>query len=362
MILQNVRHIEKKQMAKGKNKMRTVKSTTKVLPVLILLPLVFLVVLPVAQAIVTLPTAVDLFASINGTTQNGGGSILEFTPSGVQGTLASALDRPRGVAFDSTGNLFVATTTLDINSGNYSGAILKIDPNGTQTTFANVSGPSVSFILEDVKIDDSDNVFLMINDETDPNEASIIYRFAPDGTQSTFGDLPAQSYGLAFDGGGNLYAADFGDQTVYMFTPGGTGTVFIGPSAFDPDQGPAGLAFDRFGNLFVSTEIVGSPGGGDTILMFAPDGTESTFASGLDEPRGLAFDRTGNLFVAEVPGTTTGDILKFAPDGTRTVFASGLGRPEGNGGAEFLTFTRNAAPPHARRRPTPPPRPTPPRP
>jgi len=314
----------------------------------------------VAQAIIGQPATVDLFASINGTTQNGGGSILEFTPPGVQSTFASALSRPRGVAFDSAGNLFVTTTTLDLNSGNFSGAILKIAPDGTQTTFANVSGPSASFFLEDLKIDDSGNVFLIVNDETDPNEASVIYRFAPDGTQSTFGDLPGQSYGLAFDSGGNLYAADFGDQTIYMFTPGGTRTIFVGPSAFDPDQGPAGLAFDRFGNLFVSTEIAGNPGGGDTILMFAPDGTGSTFASGLDEPRGLAFDSAGNLFVAEIPATTTGDILKFAPDGTYIVFASGLGRTEGNGGPEFLTFQQNAAP-VPRRHPTPPPHPTPPR-
>jgi DNA-binding beta-propeller fold protein YncE len=192
-----------------------------------------------------------------------------------------------------------------------------------RTTFADVSGPSVNFFLEDLKIDDSDNVSLMVNDETDPNEASVIYRFAPDGTQSTFGDVPGQGYGLAFDSEGNLYAADFGDQTVYLFTPAGTRTVFIGPSAFDPDQGPAGLAFDRFDNLFVSTEIAGNPGGGDTILTFAPDGTGSTFASGLNEPRGLAFDRAGNLFVAEIPAATTGNILKFAPDGTYTVFASG---------------------------------------
>jgi hypothetical protein len=335
---------------------------TKIPFTLIPLLLSCLAVTITAPAIISGPTFVDLFASINGTTQNGGGSILELTPSGAQTTFASALNRPRGVAFDSAGNLFVATTTLDLNSGNYSGAILKIASDGTQTTFANVSGPSASFFLEDLKIDDSDNVFLMVNDETDPNEASVIYKFAPDGTQSTFGNVPGQGFGLAFDSEGNLYAADFVDQTVYLFTPGGTGTVFIGPSAFDPGQGPVGLAFDRFGNLFVSTEIAGNPGGGDTILMFAPDGTESTFASGLDEPRGLAFDRAGNLFVAEVPPKTTGDILKFAPDGTGTVFASGLGRTEGNGGAEFLTFARNAAPPHARRHPTPPPRPTPPRP
>ena len=59
--------------------------------------------------------------------------------------------------------------------------------------------------------------------------------------------------GIAFDGAGNLFAADSHDQTIYEFTPDGTSSIFAGPSAFDLDQGPSGLAFDRFGNLFVST-------------------------------------------------------------------------------------------------------------
>ena len=78
--------------------------------------------------------------------------------------------------------------------------------------------------------------------------------------------------------------------------------------------------------------------GGDTILVFAPDGTESTFATDLADPRGLAFDLFGNLFVAELKAAAPGDILKFSRNGGQTVFASGIGRPEGNGGPEFLTF------------------------
>jgi glucose/arabinose dehydrogenase len=90
------------------------------------------------------------------------------------------------------------------------------------------------------------------------------------------------------------------------------------------------LAFDNAGNLFVSTE--GGDPGNDTILMFTPDGMESTFATGLTTPRGLAFDESGNLFVAEANPAPDGDILEFPTAGGEIVFASGIDFPE------FLTF------------------------
>jgi DNA-binding beta-propeller fold protein YncE len=98
------------------------------------------------------------------------------------------------------------------------------------------------------------------------------------------------------------------------------------------NAGPVGLAFDRAGNLFVSTGA--NPGSG-TIFKFTPNGTESTFAMGLNNPRGLAFNRGGNLFVAEIIQTGPGDILRFTPSGIGTVFDSGIGTG-GNGGPEYL--------------------------
>ncbi|MFZ0504872.1 MAG: hypothetical protein WAM44_14230 [Chthoniobacterales bacterium] len=44
------------------------------------------------------------------------------------------------------------------------------------------------------------------------------------------------------------------------------------------------------------------------------------------EPAGIVFDRQGNLFVAD---HASGQILKFAPDGTRTVFAADIKSPYG---------------------------------
>src|SRR5438105_15674086 len=77
----------------------------------------------------------------------------------------------------------------------------------------------------------------------------------------------------------------------------------------------------------------------DAILVFAPDGTESTFVTDHSNPLGIAFDPSGDLLVPELrllPGP--GDILKFSTNGSQTVFPSGIGQPQSHGGPEFLAF------------------------
>src|SRR6266545_593143 len=256
------------------------------------------------------------------------GSISEYTPDGMQSTFASGLARPRGVAFDSSGNLFAAVNYFAPPNQRH-GKILKFSPLGQQSVLGNVA---LSF-LEGLVTDSGGNVFAMAQSASITiGDVSNIYKFAPDGTRMLIGSVDdVHGFGLALDGAGNLYAAVGGEtQTVYKFAPDGTRTVFVGPSAFADGTGPIGLAFDSTGNLFVATE--GDPGN-DTILVFTPDGMESTFATGLTNPRGLAFDSFGNLFVAETNPAPDGDILKFAPGaGAPTVFASGIDLPE------FLTF------------------------
>ena len=257
--------------------------------------------------------------------------ILEFTPSGVQSTYATGLQFPRGLAFDSLGNLFAAETLAPAGDVEV-GKVLKFNLRNKATTL----GSAAQFFFEGLAIDIAGNVYVMGVDGTSPTAASTIFKFTPSGDRIIFGSIPGQSWGLAFDSAGNLYAAEgdvdlSGDRTIYKFAPDGTRTVFAGPDMFDPGVYPVGLAFDSGGNLFVSTECFCDPGN-DTILKFTPDGMESTLYTGLTYPRGLAFDSLGNLFVAEANAIPDGDILEFPTTGGKIVFASGFGRPE------FLTF------------------------
>jgi hypothetical protein len=314
----------------------------------------------------------NLVASINGAGAVGPGTgfILQYTPTGTPSTIALGLDKPRGLAFDNSGNLFVATNTFNGDLGVFQGTILKITPGATVSTFA--TGFPDNFFLSGLATDSAGNVFVMANNENDPNFASIIYEVPPGATvsPSPFGlqsdciqsdgsncSIPGQGVGLAFDSSGNLYAADAVFQTIYKFTP--DRHIFVGPAAF-ASEAPAGLAFDSSGNFFVSTFANSANPGDDAIFKFTPNGTETwpetTFATGLNEnPRGLAADLAGSLFVAEMGWPTTivpqgavalGDILKFASDGTETVpdFASGIGvaSPGITSGPEYLAFQSGA--------------------
>jgi sugar lactone lactonase YvrE len=164
---------------------------------------------------------------------------------------------------------------------------MKVTASGVQTLFATLS--TVNSAAEGIAIDRAGNVFVVAFDQNSPTVASTIFKFTPDGVESTFGSLPGQGLGIAFDAAGNLFAADATDQIIFKFTPAGASSVFVGPAAFTAVQGPVGLAFDRSGNLWVTTEGNEGGPGGDAILVFAPDGTESTFATGLAEPTGNSF-------------------------------------------------------------------------
>src|SRR5438067_269286 len=114
---------------------------------------------------------------------------------------------------------------------------------------------------------------------------------------------------------GDLYEADNSSNTILKFTPDGTKSTFASGL-----NRPFGLAFDDSGNLFEGDA------GSHTVFEFTPDGTESTFASGLSDPAGLAFDSSGNLFEAD---QGSGTIFVFTPSGTKSTFASGLSAPSG---------------------------------
>ena len=118
--------------------------------------------------------------------------------------------------------------------------------------------------------------------------------------------------GLAFDGAGNLYIADSGQNRIRkidkltgtMTTVAGNGTFGNDGSSGSLDVGlatqaavgqPKGIALDSAGNIYFSVGY-----GGAVRRVDAVTGMISTVAAGgLFAPEGIAFDEADNLYIAD---------------------------------------------------------------
>ena len=194
-----------------------------------------------------------------------GGTVSPFVSSGLSG--------PEGLAFDTSGNLYVS---------NYNGnTISEVTPGGTVSTFVS-SGLDQP---EGLAFDTSGNLYVA-NDGND-----TISKVTPGGAVSTFVNATqglSGPFGLAFDSSGNLYVVNSGNDTISEVTPGGTVSPFVSSGL----SGPEGLAFDASGNLYVANW------GGNTVSKVTPGGVVTTLVSGLSQPSGLAFDSSGALYIA----------------------------------------------------------------
>jgi sugar lactone lactonase YvrE len=259
----------------------------------------------------------DLYVTDNSYTDTS--SIRIYTSDGTGSIFASGLLRPRGLAFDGSGNLLVVTldtATLFDDQGQ----ILKFAPDGTVTVVAShLETP------EGLAFDGAGNLYFACGDVSHPT-TGIITKITPQGAVSKFAVLGGgfrghhQNFGVTFDGQGNLFVADNIAAAIYMITPARRISTFVSLPV------PVGLAFDGAGNLYASDlgpdYDPNAPGG---ITKIAPDGTQTIVVSGLGQLRGLAFDPNGNLFVA---GLTDNVIYKITPDGSVSVFATGLDGPQ----------------------------------
>src|SRR5204863_111557 len=82
--------------------------------------------------------------------------------------------------------------------------------------------------------DGSGNLF--VADRT----SDTIFKFTPAGTESTFAAGLNGPVGLAFDSSGNLFVADQFSNTIFKFTPAGIKSAFASGL-----NAPSGLAFGR---------------------------------------------------------------------------------------------------------------------
>jgi len=144
--------------------------------------------------------------TINGIPSENEGWIEKFSSNGTDlGVFASGLNYPKGLAFDSGGNLYTADN----------GSIKKFDSSGNGTVFASGLVDTIGLAF-----DNSGNLYVA------DYGCGTIVKFDPSGNEMVFASGLNAPKGLAFDSGGNLYAADYGNGTITKFDPSGNGTVF----------------------------------------------------------------------------------------------------------------------------------------
>jgi sugar lactone lactonase YvrE len=239
-------------------------------------------------------------------------TIRKISPAGVVTTVAGSAGMPgnangvgsaarflwpNGVSVDEGGTVYVADT--------YNNTIRKITPGRSVSTLAGAAG---------------------------------IAGFADGmGGAARF----SQPGALAVDSNGALYVADGGNNSIRRVTPGGMVATLAGwTNAGYADglgtnallNGPAGITVDGMGNVFFADT------GNNTIRKIATNGVVSTLAglagtaghadgvgtnAQFNGPAGVAVDAAGNVFVADTYNYT---VRRVASDGTVTTIAGAPGQ------------------------------------
>jgi hypothetical protein len=234
---------------------------------------------------------------------------------------------PHGVALDSSGNIFVATTT----GGPFARGSISIFSAGTNGNFppsAVVTGQS--------------NIQC-----TGPGTPFPCCSAGGAGSCADNTGL-ANPVGIALDSSGKIYVANCGgggscgafagSVTVYPAVGSATGILNNPPLATIAGSktgfaGLSGVAVDANGNIYVANcgaDCLGSPspritiypplGDGTGTLNEAPLATIAGGNTGLAFPDGIALDSTGNVYVANLVGgaNNIGSITVYPPLGSST--------------------------------------------
>jgi len=228
------------------------------------------------------------------------------------------LQGPRGLAVDSSGNVFVADT------GNF--RVVKFDASGREETVIGRkgSGPGEFESAWLPAVDGKGQLYVL-----DPRRGRVSI-FGNDGKYLRKIGEGSGFYspaGRAVAKDGTVAVADTGGNRVVVFGP--DGQMRGEPIAATP-QGkliqPTDAAFDARGNLYVVQPT--GPNGKGTLYRFDPDGKYQTawvitsVPSTTDTPR-LAVGPDGRVYLSDIEH---GRLIAYDPDGKKTTpltFASG---------------------------------------
>jgi len=244
--------------------------------------------------------------------------LLKWTPSGT----------PRGIAVDSSGNVYVPDSSNHVEKFNSSGTFISQFGG-----FGVVDGGFVSSFK--AATDTAGNVYVS---DSDSDSASRVQKFNSSGAfQFKFGGPGSGDgkfftpTGVAVDSAGNIYVGDQGNHRIQKFNSSGTFVTKWGSSGTGDSQfySPMGVAIDSSANVYVVDSV------NNRVQKFTSSGTFITkwgmIGSGNGQfsgPQGIAVDSNGTVYVAD---SGNNRIQKFTSTGT---FIEACGTA-GSGDGEF---------------------------
>jgi len=245
--------------------------------------------------------------------------------------VAATVANPAAVAYDATGNLYLADAQNHVIREISKAGIITVVA-GTEATegYSGDNGPATSATLDSptgVAVDANGNIFIADSHNHRIREVSsgTITTIAGTGTAGFSGDNGAATSAqlalpsaVAVDSTGNIYIADTNNQRIRKISGTTISTIagdgeelFAGDGAAATAavlDSPTGVAVDKSGNVYIADRhnqrirmISGttiSTIAGSGTAGFSGDGATATAAQ-LFKPSGVSVDASGNVYIAD---------------------------------------------------------------